>query len=487
MNDQSRVTRIVMVVFDGLRPDVVTPDRMPALSAFLGEARRYTRASSVFPSITRVCASAIGTGAPSAVHGIVQNAFPDRAVRGDRLLDTARPDDLRAAVAAHGPGFVATPRFADALAAAGKRLAIVHTGSAGGAFLLDPRAQANGSWVFSVHGRAATETPAAWDSAVARLGPPPAKSLPQADMMDYGARVLTEVALPEAQPDIAVLWLNEPDTSFHYLGLDGPGTRAALAASDAAFARVLEAVRAAPDGGAQTAVLAVSDHGHIAVTERLPLAEHLGEAGFGVALGTLHDDLTVYPGTACCFWQREPDAARLQRLVAFLREQPWCGPLFTLGGNGVEGAVPGSFDLALLGAAHPHAPAVVAQLRSSEAPDPYGLPGVSLIAGTDLPLGGGMHGGLNRAEMANLIALRLPGRAAGETEARPVSLIDLAPTMLGLLGLPPLPSMVGHDMLGAPAARPERLLETGAGQYRQALHLFGEGPAAVLHRAWRNA
>lgn len=478
------IDRIVMVVFDGLRPDVVTPDRMPALSAFLGEARRFTRASSVFPSITRVCASSIGTGAPPAVHGIVQNAFPDRAVRSDRLVDTANPDDLRDAVAVHGPGFVATPRFADALAAAGKRLAIVHTGSAGGAFLLDPRARTNGSWVFSVHGRAATETPTAWDSALARLGAPPVKSLPQAGMMDYGARVLTEVAFPEAQPDVAVLWLNEPDTSFHYLGLDGPGTRAALAASDAAFARVLDAVRAAPDGGARTAVIAASDHGHIAVTERLPLAEHLAELGFGAALDALHDDLTIYPGTACCFWQREPDPARLSRLADAVREQPWCGPLFTATGNGVEGTAPGTFDLALLGAAHPRAPALVAQLRSSEAPDPYGLPGVSLIAGKDLPLGGGMHGGLNRAELANLIALRLPGETRGETEDRPVSLIDLAPTILGLLGLPPLPSMAGQDMLASSAHRAERRLETGAGAYRQALHLFGEGPGAVLHRAW---
>jgi hypothetical protein len=482
----STIDRVILVVFDGLRPDVVTPERMPALSAFLAGARRFARASSVFPSITRVCASAIGTGAPSAVHGIVQNAFPDRAVRADRLVDTANPDDLRAAVAVHGPGFVATPRFADALAAAGKRLAIVHTGSAGGAFLLDPRAAANRSWVFSVHGRDATETPAAWDATVARIGPPPAKALPQAAMMAYGARALTEVALAEAAPDVALLWLNEPDTSFHYLGLDGPGTRAALAATDAAFAQVLEAVAAAPDRGGRTAVLALSDHGHIATTEQFPLVEELASLGFGVGLDALHDDFAAYAGTACTLWQLRPDPARLRRLVAALQERPWCGPLFTAGGDGIEGIAPGCFDIALLGAAHPRAPSLVLQLASSDATDPYGLPGVSMIAGKALPIGGGMHGGLNRAELANLISVRLP-ETEGSVDDRPVSLLDLAPTILGLLGLPPLPSFAGRDILGPPPERPERRLEIGTGGYRQRLERHGEGHGAVLHRAWREA
>ncbi|MFC7739605.1 alkaline phosphatase family protein, partial [Roseomonas sp. GCM10028921] len=52
----------LIVVFDGLRPDLVTPERMPALSAFLTDTRRYPEASSVFPSLTRVCATTIGTG-----------------------------------------------------------------------------------------------------------------------------------------------------------------------------------------------------------------------------------------------------------------------------------------------------------------------------------------------------------------------------------------------------------------------------------------
>jgi hypothetical protein len=177
---------VLIVLFDGLRPDLVTPARMPGLSAFLGGARRFTGASSVFPSITRVCAAAIGTGAPPAANGIIHNAFPDPAAREGRFLDTASVEDMRRATLHHGPAFVAAPRFADALAAHGRRFALVHSGSPGGAYLLDPRARANGSFVVSLAAREASETPEAWDRVTARIGPPPAAPPDKIPLVEYG-------------------------------------------------------------------------------------------------------------------------------------------------------------------------------------------------------------------------------------------------------------------------------------------------------------
>ena len=68
-------SKVVVVVFDGLRPDMVTPDRMPNLAAFADDSFWFREARSVFPSMTRVATSSIATGAPPALHGIVGNSF----------------------------------------------------------------------------------------------------------------------------------------------------------------------------------------------------------------------------------------------------------------------------------------------------------------------------------------------------------------------------------------------------------------------------
>jgi predicted AlkP superfamily pyrophosphatase or phosphodiesterase len=65
--------KLVLIVVDGMTPETferaVEGDRAPAL-AQLARAGRYTRATSVFPSLTPVCLSSIATGATPDVHRI---------------------------------------------------------------------------------------------------------------------------------------------------------------------------------------------------------------------------------------------------------------------------------------------------------------------------------------------------------------------------------------------------------------------------------
>ena len=467
------------MLFDGLRPDVVTPERMPALHRFLGSARRFTGASSVFPSITRVCATAIGTGAPPAVNGIIHNGFPDPAAREGRFLDTALADDMRRAAAYHGPSFIAAPRFADALAQAGRRFALVHSGSSGGAYLLDPRAHRNRSAVFSVLGRDQTETPDTWDLVVGRLGPPPEAPADKIPFLRYAGRAMAEVLIPELQPDVAFLWLTEPDWSFHDRGMDTPATKEAMRVADEAFAQTLNAISRLP-GGDDTAVITMSDHGHVGTTESFDLVAALRDLGFEATLDRPGPDLSVAAGTLCWLWPATRDEARLARLAAALQEMPWCGMLLSSGGNGVEGRFPGTFDLALVNADHSRSAPLLVGMRGGPGPDLFGLPGSSPLVGKDLARGGGMHGGLHRREMANLIALSRPGLTPGEDES-PVGLIDVGPTILGLLGVAAPASMAGRDITDAALPpRTSRTVEAGHNSYRQRLTLAGEGRSAIL-------
>jgi arylsulfatase A-like enzyme len=92
-----------------------------------------------------------------------------------------------------------------------------------------------------------------------------------------------------------------------------------------------------------------------------------------------------------------------------------------------------------------------------------------------------MHGGLNRHELNTLLVVRTPDRAEGRVDRGAAGVVDLAPTILDLLGLEAPGSMVGRS-LARPPAEPERssLFETGAGGFGQSLRLAEIGRARML-------
>ena len=80
------------------------------------------------------------------------------------------------------------------------------------------------------------------------------------------------------QPDVALVWFNEPDTSFHYRFLGSPETLSVLRHVDAAFGRILAWIETQPDAD-RYAVIAASDHGQISTSGALSLVDLLGEQG----------------------------------------------------------------------------------------------------------------------------------------------------------------------------------------------------------------
>lgn len=67
---QGLYQKVVLVVIDGLRPDAVTPERMPVLSALMTRAWRPESASTVRPSITVAALTSLGTGVSPQRHGL---------------------------------------------------------------------------------------------------------------------------------------------------------------------------------------------------------------------------------------------------------------------------------------------------------------------------------------------------------------------------------------------------------------------------------
>jgi hypothetical protein len=116
-------------------------------------------------------------------------------------------------------------------------------------------------------------------------------------------------------------------------------------------------------------------------------------------------------------------------------------------------------------------------LHSSPEPDSHGLPGLGLITG-GVPVGGGMHGGLNRHELNTVLILGgAASRNGAEMSRAPAGIIDIAPTILDLLGLAPSATMRGMSLIAVDGGeQPDtETHEAGAGTFRQRLTVARRG------------
>jgi arylsulfatase A-like enzyme len=417
--------RFVMIALDGLRPDMVSPAATPNLARLSAEGTRFANARSVFPSETRVATPSLVTGCRPGGHGMVANTLFDAGVAPDRLLRTKLSADVLA-LARGGETPLQRPSLAERLAPAGLSFALVSSGTAGAARLLHPAAERLGQFRWNVE-----ETEGETAAAMAgRFGPTPPHAVPNLPRLRHAARILLEHVLPERRPDVALLWLSEPDVSFHWSGLRAPQAAEALREADAVVGQVATWRDAQPDA-AEIVLVVLSDHGHVTGRGKLSLEAELRRAGFRAGTGLSPDtDVVVAPAAAPGLWFR--DAAMVRDVAAWLARQPWCGPLLARdAGLLPEGS---ATALSLLGSGHARSADVVVTFAGSEAADEWGLPGHAPFDAPDVPEGGGMHGGLHRAELATVLVMH-GGPVRRAVAACPCDLTDIAPTILHLLGI----------------------------------------------------
>src|SRR5215467_1838262 len=147
-----RATLNIVLVLDGLRPDAITPAEMPNLWRLRQEGVTFTNSHSVFPTVTRVNATAIGTGTLPGRNGVVGNSQYVRAVDPNHAFLTDDHKKLLRLDEVTGGGMVLVKTLGEILQERGKRLAAVSSGSTGSALLTNARAPrgigvlVNGYW-----------------------------------------------------------------------------------------------------------------------------------------------------------------------------------------------------------------------------------------------------------------------------------------------------------------------------------------------------
>ena len=109
------MTKVLVVVFDGLQPAQVTEGLMPNLAAFAASGVTFANHHAVYPTVTRANASSMVTGRNPGGHGLSANTLlvrdydPNQAIPAmEPQLDRCGPED-RASPAVPDPGRGAFP------------------------------------------------------------------------------------------------------------------------------------------------------------------------------------------------------------------------------------------------------------------------------------------------------------------------------------------------------------------------------------------
>jgi arylsulfatase A-like enzyme len=437
---------VVIAVFDGLRPDAITPVATPTLARLQREGVRFVDTHAAYPTVTRVNGAALQTGSYPGENGLVSNTLFVPALDSTGALSTADAATLLRIDAASGGHLVDRPMLSERLAAAGVSYAAVSTGSTGNALMQNLRAPTLGGVLVDSgfgDGRVAYPT---WlsDSILVRVGPSPGVDSGGAvvGIVNWVGRALRQVVLPVVRPRVLVYWMTEPDQSEHVYGLGSPEALAALRAADRNLQLLLDALGSRLDS---TDFLIVSDHGFAHGVERVNVVQALVAAGLKQSL-TSADVVVGDDGHGVHFYVRGHDSTRVAAIAQWAEGQPWADVVFTRGSPGrTEGSVPGTVSLEVVRLQHAtRGPDVVVTLPWWSDTNAAGIRGTAAVVASSaaagptvaaITTGGDTHGGLSPYTVRSTMIAWGPDFRQGTVDSLPVGNVDVAPTVLALLGL----------------------------------------------------
>ena len=444
---------VVVVVWDGMRPDFVSETNTPALWKLAQGGVTFKHHHSVYITATNVNGTAMATGVFPNRNGIIANREFRPAIDPRNVFENADWDIIKKADELSGGKYITAPTVAELLRAAGRKTAVAGTKSV--AFLHDRHAEwTNGSLKNSVKFAAAPMPAALREATVRLLGPLLTEPNNTSEERNrYATRALTEVMWRDELPAFSLLWLSDPDMTEHD---SAPGSEACIAAvrsSDRNLALVLEALEK-KKARESTDVFVVSDHGFSTVERAIDFTAELRKAGFDATSAfreTPKRGQVITAGNAgtILFYVIEHDREVVTRLVEWLQRSDFAGVIFA------RETFEGTFPLEFARANTPDAPDLMVALRWNKNANPFGVPG-QIMADNARPAGKGTHATLSEFDVHNTLIAAGPDLREGSAVNLPSSNLDLAPTILRLLGVESPQKFDGRVLLEAMEEKAER-------------------------------
>jgi arylsulfatase A-like enzyme len=501
--NQSR--HVVVVVWDGMRPDFVSEQNTPTLWKLAREGVIFRNHHSVYPSATMVNGTALVTGMYPGKNGIIANHAYRPEIDIHHSIDVELSNAVTKGDQVSLGKYIAVPTIAELVQRTGGRTAITAAKTVG--LLLD-RQTANVSSDFNAAASPFAEGERMKMRGARRITLFAGKSLPldvfglvsetlgrfpsaHLQQDTWTTKALTDVLWKDGVPPVSILWLGEPDLTQHE---SAPGSPTALSAIKSADENLSSVVAALGQQKTRetTDLFIVSDHGFSTIERSVDLRKILNDAGFAAKTEFETDPkpgdiMLAGNGGSVLFYVIGHDEKLIRRLVEFLQQSDFAGVIFT------TKPMEGTFGLDAAMIQNEHAPDVVMAFRWNDSKNQFGVPGM-IDADWQRAAGKGTHATLSRFDMHNTLIAAGPDFQHGKTDDLPTGNTDLAPTILRVLGITPPHQMDGRILSEvmnniAPATVPPKSetksmdakRDFASGIWRQSLQISRVGSTTYLN------
>jgi len=415
---------VVIVVWDGMRPDFVSEQNTPVLWKLAQRGVTFRNHHSVYPSATIVNGTALNTGVYPEHSGILANHDYLPGIDPRKSIDVENLEVVRKGDGLSAGEYVRVPTLAELIREHGGECAIATAKTVG---LLFDRNHESDHDVFAGQSLAHD----AIRSLTGTLGPFPSANQPS-ERDSWTTKTLTDFLWAKTVPTFSLLWLSEPDDTEHKTSPGDPAVIAAIKSSDQNLGRVLEALDRYK-ARETTDIFVVSDHGFSTIARSIDVRKILSDGGLDAVTEFTTEPkpgqvMVVGNGGTVLFYVIGHDAAITRRLVETLQQTDFAGVLFT------RESMEGAFVLESAKIDGQGAPDVEMAFRWNENKNQFGVAGM-IDGDWQRAAGKGTHATLSKFDMHNILIAAGPDCRRGATDELPTGNVDLAPTILRIVGI----------------------------------------------------
>lgn len=430
--------RTLLVFFDGLRPDYITPEIMPNLYAFSKKGAYGKKHHSVFPTVTRVNSSSYSTGSYPKTHGLMGNTVYFPKVDAKQGLNTGEAENLNKINESENGNLLTTISLGEILTRAEKKMMVFSSGSSGQALLQNHKV-GNGAVI-----NTSMILPKSLEPTVLKeIGPIPESTKPKPNGLQHKwiADALMKYGITLDGPLVSAIWFSDPDGAAHTFGIGSDIAMESIKIVDEQFGRIIADIE--QKGLTNNFNIIISaDHGFATFVGKTNVTDFLIKEGFKKSKES--EDVVV---SETAIYVQNHDKDKIQQIVSALQAQEWIGGIYTkaIKAGDTKGYIAGTLSFESIHWNHPSRTAdILVDYNWNDNKNDKGY------AGTSYAKGVAGHGSLSPYEVNIALLAHGPSFKKAFESNLPTSNVDLVPTVLHLHKIEIPNSMNGrvfHELL----------------------------------------